>query len=86
MADITRLATIVLTQKIFDEKGYRKNKLKSYHPNFTLKEVRDSDTDFQDDKWIRISLFNSDTPMYSLKRWFRQMIGGKSKNKANQWS
>lgn len=86
VADITRLATIVLTQKIFDEKGYRKNKLKSYHPNFTLKEVRDSDTDFQDDKWIRISLFNSDTPMYSLKRWFRQIIGGKSKNKANQWS
>ncbi len=86
VSDITRLATIMLTNKIFDERGFRKNKLKSYRPTFTLKEVRESHLDFQDDKWIRISIFNSDTPMYRIKRWFRSMISSKGNKKANQWN
>ena len=69
--DITRLATIMLTEKIFDEEGYRKSGIRSYNPTFTLSEVRKSKIDFQDDKWIKISLFNSDTPMYKLKKWWK---------------
>ena len=69
--DITRLATIMLTEKIFDENGYRKSGIKSYCPTFNLPEVRKSKIDFQDDKWIEISLFNSDTPLYKLKKWWR---------------
>lgn len=80
LADISRLATIMLTEKIFDDNGYRKNKLKTYRPNFTLPEVRKSDLDFQDDKWIRISSFNSDTPFYTLKRWWNRIRGKKVAN------
>lgn len=69
--DITRLATIMLTEKIFDENGFRKNGIKSYSPTFSLPEVRKSKIDFQDDKWIEISLFNSDTPLYKLKKWWK---------------
>lgn len=71
--DITRLATIMLTEKIFNEEGYRKNGIKSYNPTFNLKEVRKSKIDFQDDKWIEISLFNSDTPLYKLKKWWKSI-------------
>lgn len=86
VSDITRLATIMITNKIFDERGYRRNKLKSYRPTFTLKEVRESELDFQDDKWIRISLFNSDTPMYRIKKWLRGRAGKKTPDNANQWN
>lgn len=72
VADITRLATIILTEKLFDERGFRKNKIKSYNPSFSLADVRNSDLDFQDDKWIRISLFNSDTPFFKFKRLFKK--------------
>lgn len=72
--DITRLATIMLTEKIFDEEGYRKSGIKSYNPTFNLNEVRKSKIDFQDDKWISISLFNSDTKLYKLKKWWRTKI------------
>lgn len=71
VTDITRMATIILTQKLFDEDGFRKIKIKSYHPSFNLREVKKNPYDFQDDKWIRISMFNSDTKMYRLKRWWR---------------
>ncbi|MCH5232440.1 MAG: hypothetical protein J1E78_02295 [Muribaculaceae bacterium] len=69
--DITRLATIILTEKIFNEDGYRKSGIKSYNPTFNLQEVRKSTIDFQDDKWIKISLFNSDTPLYKVKKWWK---------------
>lgn len=82
VADTTRLATIILTEKIFDENGYRKSKIKFYNPSFNLIDVRKSNLDFQDDKWVNISLFNSDTPFYSIKRKWRQMFGN-SKRKTN---
>ena len=69
--DITRLATIILTEKIFDENGFRKYGIRSYSPTFNLPDVRKSKIDFQDDKWIEISLFNSDTPLYKLKKWWK---------------
>lgn len=71
--DITRLVTIMLTEKIFDEEGYRKSGIRSYSPTFNLPEVRKSKIDFQDDKWIDISLFNSDTKMFKFKKWWRSL-------------
>lgn len=68
ITDFTRMATIILTQKLFNEQGYRKNKLKSYQPSFNLIEVKENNYDFQDDKWLRISLFNSDTKLYKFKK------------------
>lgn len=76
VADTTRLATIILTEKTFDDQGYRKSKIKFYTPSFNLIDVRNSNLDFQDDKWINISLFNSDTSFYRLKRWWRRLLGG----------
>lgn len=76
VADTSRLATIILTEKTFDENGFRKSKIKMYSPSFNLYDVRKSDLDFQDDKWLHISTFNSDTPMYRLKRWWRRLLTG----------
>lgn len=83
VADTSRLATIILTEKIFDDRGFRKNKIKAYNPTFNLIDVYKSTLDFQDDKWIRIALFNSDTPFFRLKRFWRK-ISGKSVHKQNQ--
>lgn len=83
VADITRLATIMLTEKIFDENGFRKSKIKQYRPTFNLVDVKNSDLDFQDDKWIQISLFNSDTPLYRIKKWFRRRF--KKTDNSSSW-
>lgn len=83
VADITRLATIMLTSKTFDERGFRRSRIKSYRPGFSLTDLRLSELDFQDDKWIRISMFNSDTRLYRLKRWWRNITGLSGKKK--QW-
>lgn len=80
ISDISRMTTIVLTQKIFNENGYRKIKTKSYQPTYSLQEVRNNRYDFQDDKWIRISMFNSDRKGYGMRRWLRNLFGGTARN------
>lgn len=72
LSDISRMTTVVLTQKLFNENGYRKIKAKSYQPTYNLPEVREHRYDFQDDKWIRIAMFNSDNKAYALRRWWRR--------------
>ncbi len=74
-SDLTRLSTIIVTAKLYDSEGRRRNKIKSYRPTFTLRDVRESNLDFQDDKWIEISTFNADTPFYSIKKLWRQIWG-----------
>lgn len=78
LSDISRMTTIVLTQKIFDDRGYRKVKARSYQPTYTLQEIRDNDYDFQDDKWVRIAMFNSDTKGFTLHRLFRKRFDKKN--------
>lgn len=84
VSDMSRLTTIMLTEKTFDERGYRKSQIRNYRPSFNLIDVRRSDLDFQDDKWLNISLFNSDTPFYGFKRWWRNLLSSRKKNK-NSW-
>ncbi len=85
VTDITRMATIILTQKIFNEEGFRKIKLKSYQPSFNLKEVEKNRYDFQEDKWIKISMFNSDTKMYRFKRWWRGRKNRSQEKSTQEW-
>lgn len=83
LTDLSRMITIILTQKIFDESGYRKIKVKSYRPTFDLVEIRDKKYDFQDDKWLRIAMFNSDTRGFHFRKWVDKLKGRKSSKKNN---
>lgn len=73
--DITRLVTIFMTEKTFKENGNRRSKLKTYHPDFDISEVRHSQINLNDDKWIHIAEFNSDKPFYTLRKYWRKIMG-----------
>ncbi len=73
--DLTRLSTIILTERTYDEDGYRKNKIKSYKGSLTLADVRKTKLDLQDDKWLHIADFNSDTKFFKLKKLLREAAG-----------
>lgn len=84
LIDLSRMITVILTQKIFDERGYRRIKVKSYQPSFDLDEVREKNYDFQDDKWIRVSMYNSDMRGFYFKKWFDRLLNRTKTNpKAN---
>lgn len=74
LSDISRIALVTITSKTYDDNGERRTRLTHYRPSFSLRELRYDNLDFQDDKWIRISMFNSDTSFYRFKRWWRHHI------------
>ena len=74
LTDLTRMATIIITQKLFDENGHRKINIKSYHPTISMEDVRDGDYDFQDDKWMKIALYNSDSFFFSFNMMMRKIL------------
>lgn len=76
--DLSRLSSIILTERIYNEDGTRKNKIKSYKGSFTLGDVRKSKLDFQDDKWVNIANFNCDTKFFRLKKFLREVSGKSS--------
>ena len=78
--DLSRLSTIILTERTYDEEGYRKNKIKSYKGSLTLADVRKCKLDLQDDKWLHIANFNSDTKFFRLKKFLREAVGNKSQS------
>lgn len=84
LSDLSRLSTIILTERTYDEDGYRKNKIKSYKGNLTLADVRRCNLDFQDDKWLHIADFNSDTKFFKLKKFLRELAGKKSRSTYNK--
>ncbi|MDE7401873.1 MAG: hypothetical protein K2M87_00485 [Muribaculaceae bacterium] len=84
LTDLSRMVTIILTQKLFDERGYRKMKVKSYVPTIDLKEIQEKDYDFQDDKWIRVAMYNSDQRGFYFKKWVNRFFGKEDKNKEGQ--
>lgn len=78
MNDISRLATIMVTEKTYKENGQRKLKLKRYQPVFNLYDVRNSELDFHDDKWMRVAVFNSDHKLFRFRSWLRRLINGEN--------
>lgn len=85
LTDISRMVTIVLTQKLFDERGYRLMKIKSYQPSFDLVEVRKKNYDFQDDKWILVSMYNSDVRSFQIRRWWNKFFRRDSNKNKREW-
>ncbi|MDE7180690.1 MAG: hypothetical protein K2N88_05780 [Muribaculaceae bacterium] len=83
LTDLARMITIVLTQKVFDSNGYRKLKVKAYKPTFDLIEVRANNYDFQDDKWLKIAMYNSDLKGFHLKKFFDRWLGTNRNSKQN---
>ena len=79
--DLTRLATIVTTEKTYDEEGERRNKLKSYSPSFDLIDVRDSKLNFQEDKWLKVSEFNADKPLFKLRKKLKKIIAKRGRRR-----
>lgn len=88
LIDLTRMITVILTQKIFDERGYRKIKTRSYQPSFDLEEIREKNYDFQDDKWIRVSMYNSDMKGFYFRKWIDRILKSSKEKKAKkqQWN
>lgn len=75
-AEISRVFNIMVTSKIFDLSGRRKIKLRGYVPPLSIDEIRNSDVDFSDNRWMILSRFNKSNSFYWLRvLWYKYIEG-----------
>lgn len=75
-AELSRIFRIMTTSKIYDIDGYRKINLKGYIPNFSISEIKDSDIDFSDNRWVYLSKFNNDVNFAKIRLFWYKYIEG----------
>lgn len=75
-SEFHRIYTVMQTSKVYLPNGKRRVDIKGYSPHFTLSELRTTDVDFSDNRWMLLSRFNKDMAFYSLKRAWHQYIEG----------
>lgn len=76
VAEISRVFNIMVTSKIFDLSGRRKIKLRGYVPPLSIDEIRNSDVDFSDNRWMILSRFNKSNSFYWLRvLWYKYIEG-----------
>ena len=74
IADTSRVVRILIAEKTYDSRGRRKMTLSNYTPTYDLFDLYNSTLDFQNDKWIRISLLNSDSRLFRIRRLMRLLF------------
>lgn len=75
-AEMFRIYTVMRTSKMFDIDGKKKIDLKGYVPKFNFSELRTTDVDFNDVRWLLLSKFNKDLMFYSLRKAWYQYVEG----------
>lgn len=75
-AEMSRVFNILVTSKIFDLSGRRKIKLRGYVPTFSIDEIRNSDVDFSNNRWMILSRFNKSSSFYWVRLlWYKYIEG-----------
>lgn len=74
--ELYRIYAVMRTSKLYWLDGKRKIGIKGYTPKFSFEELRNTDIDFNDGRWMLLYRFNRDMPFYKLKKtWHRYMEG-----------
>lgn len=67
-SEIHRLYTVTMAWKTYDIEGRRLYKVKNYRPMFRLSGICEWDVDFNNPRWLQVSTFNQDKPLYKIRR------------------
>ena len=75
-SEIYRIFTVLATAKTYNADGSRKVPLAGYVPRITIADVKNTDFDFSDNRWMVLSRFNKDDKLYRVKLfWYRYLEG-----------
>ena len=75
-AEIVRFHTISSTFKTYDNRGFRRYKIKHYRPAVRFSDAKTTDVDYNDRIWLYIADNNQDTPFFRLRHFYRRYIIG----------
>lgn len=75
-AEIDRIYKVVMAWKTYTPEGKRLYAIKHYRPTFRLSDMRNWEVDYNDPKWLYVSMFNEDKPFFKLRKLWNRYISG----------
>lgn len=72
-SEIRRIVTVAMAWKTYDENGRRLYGIKHYRPTFRLRDLHKWNVDYNDKRWLEVSLLNQDSPFFNLRRVWRKV-------------
>lgn len=74
-SELHRIYTIMHTSKLYDLSGKRIVNVKGFKPSFSISELRTTQVDFSDNRWMILSKFNADTFRGLKEIWYKYIEG-----------
>lgn len=74
--EFKRICTIAMTSKTYDRDGNRLHPVKHYRPTFRLRDFAQSKVDFNDDRWLAVSMVNADKPFFKVRKLWKRIVKG----------
>lgn len=75
-SEFHRIYVVMQTNRMYFPNGQKKVGIKGYAPSFSLSDLKNTDVDFSDNRWMLLSKFNKDDSFYFLKKAWHQYIEG----------
>ena len=75
-SELERIYTVAMAWKTYTPEGKRIYPVRNYRPSFRFKDIKDYDVDYNDRRWLKVTVFNEDHRFYRLRRFWHKHVNG----------
>lgn len=74
--ELERIYTVAMAWKTYTPEGKRIYPVKHYRPSFRFRDIKDYDVDYNDKRWLSITVNNEDRHFFRLRRFWNRHVNG----------
>lgn len=75
-AELERIYTVAMAWKTYTPEGKRIYPVKNYRPSFRIRDIKDYKVDFNDKRWLTITVNNEDKYFFKLRTFWNRIVNG----------
>ena len=75
-SELERIYTVAMAWKTYTPEGRRIYPVKNYRPSFRFRDIESYKVDYNDRRWLAVTVNNEDKPFYRLRRFWNRHING----------
>lgn len=75
-SELERIYTVAMAWKTYTPEGRRIYPVKHYRPSFSFKDIKSYDVDYNDKRWLAITVNNEDSRFYRLRKLWNKHVNG----------
>lgn len=76
-SELERIYTVAMAWKTYTPEGRRIYPVKNYRPSFRFRDIESYHVDYNDRRWLAVTVNNEDKPFYRLRRIWDRYVNGR---------